>query len=95
MTSTRTLVDLFDKDDDKERLAKMEQITELKTPFSIAKVRECLMELSPFWKDGFELLNKGNVVALRPTAVGYYIACRQLAKLSGRTIGIDLFYGQG
>lgn len=95
VTSTRALVDFFDKDDDKELLAKMEQITKLKTPFSMAKVRECLMELSPFWKDGFELLNKGNVVALKPTAVGYYIACRQLAKLSGRTIGIDLFYGQG
>lgn len=49
-------------------------------------------KLNPNWRKAIELLNSKRMISLTLTPVGTYIGSRQLSKLSGRDIPMDIFY---
>lgn len=62
------------------------------TPFTETEVRQYFIDINPNWDVAIDLLNRDDVRALKATTVGNYIASRQLSKLSGQIIGLDIFY---
>lgn len=64
----------------------------LTVPFNANELKQAMIEISPSWNVGFELLNRSDVKCLMPTAVGNYIACRQLSRIGGQEIGVNAFY---
>ena len=61
-------------------------------PFSKQEIDFFFESINPNWKSAIELLNKDSLRSLRLTPVGVYIGSRQLTKLSGREIPLEIFY---
>ena len=62
------------------------------TPLTQDEVRQKLISVNSNWDKAIVLLNRNDVNCLHLTAVGNYIATRQLSKLSDRDIPMNLFY---
>lgn len=64
----------------------------LGTPYTEKEVKQKLIEINPQWNFCIDLFNREDVMAVKPTILGYYIASRQLSKITGQHIGMDVFY---
>lgn len=62
------------------------------TSMTLDEVRQKLISVNSNWDKAIDLLNRNDVRCLHLTAVGNYIAARQLSKLSNKDITMDLFY---
>lgn len=71
---------------------KVEEAIKLFIPFSETEVRQKLIELDPNWEAVIILFNREDIRSLMPSVVGNYIACRQLTKLFGQKVDMNLFY---
>lgn len=70
---------------------KVRKAIKLGPPFSAAEVKAWLINYNPLWEIALKLLDRGDVISLRPSLLGYYIASRKLSKLSSQKISLDIF----
>lgn len=59
-------------------------------PYTEEEVKQKLIEIHPQWEFCIDLFN--DVMVIKPTLLGYYIASKQLSKITGQHIGMDMFY---
>ena len=61
-------------------------------PYTKEEVEQYFIAKNPHWQDAFSLLKQENIryVYLKP--VGIYIACRQLVRLTGEEVSLDIYY---
>ena len=60
--------------------------------YTIEEVEQYFFDKNPRWHEVLDLLGRDDIASLRLKPVGSYIACRQLKKLAGEEISIDIFY---
>lgn len=61
-------------------------------PYTVEEVKRYFLDKNPHWHEALDLLGLDDITSLRLKPVGVYIACRQLKKLAGEEISIDIFY---
>lgn len=61
-------------------------------PYTAEEVKRYFWDKNPHWREALDLLGRDDITSLRLKPVGTYIACRQLKKLAGEEISIDIFY---
>lgn len=61
-------------------------------PYTKEEVEQYFIAKNPYWQDALSLLKREDMLYLRLKPVGIYIACRQLAKMTGDEISLDIFY---
>lgn len=70
---------------------KIHKAIKLGPPFSAEEVKKSLIDINHQWVYALKLLDRGDVITLRPSLLGYYIASRKISKLSGQKISLDIF----
>ncbi len=61
-------------------------------PFTEEEIRDYFASIDTNWRNVFELLKQRHVQGLQLTPVGIYIGIRQLSKICGEPIPMDLFF---
>lgn len=61
-------------------------------PYSKEEVEQYFLKKNPHWSEALNLLKREDISTLSLKPVGAYIACRQLKKLAGEDVSIDVFY---
>lgn len=85
---------IIDKPDFDTYRDKIRKVSTLGPPFTEAEVKRYLISLNSHWENAIDLLNREDVRSVKLTLLGNYIASRQLSKLSGQEIGLDVFYSK-
>lgn len=73
-------------------MSKFQHLKEKATPYTKNEVRQFFEGLNQNWGKVIDLFNSEQVLSFKLTPVGSYIGSRQLARLSGRDIPIEIFY---
>ena len=73
-------------------MPKFQHLKEKATPYTKNEVRQFFEGLNQNWGKVIDLFNSEQVLSFKLTPVGSYIGSRQLARLSGRDIPIEIFY---
>lgn len=61
-------------------------------PYTKEEVEQYFIAKNPHWQDAFSLLKQENIRYLYLKPVGIYIACRQLVRLTGEEVSLDIYY---
>lgn len=61
-------------------------------PYTTEEVKQYFFDKNPHWHEALDMLGRDDITSLRLKPVGAYIACRQLKKLSGEDVSINIFY---
>ena len=61
-------------------------------PFTEEEIRDYFASIDTNWRNVFELLKQRHVQGLQLTPVGVYIGIRQLSKICGEPIPMELFF---
>lgn len=64
------------------------------TPYTKEEVEQYFIAKNPLWEEAFKILKREDIATLQLKPVGKYLACRQMSKLFGYEIPIELFYGE-
>lgn len=91
LCSTQTLDQVLKSSKFDNLRDKIHKSIKLGPPFSTDEVKRSLINMNPQWKFALKLLDRGDVITLRPSLLGYYIASRKLSKLSGQKISLEIF----
>lgn len=89
--STQTLEHVLENPKFENLRDKIHKAIKLGPPFSAEEVKRSLIGINLQWEHALKLLDRGDVITLRPSLLGYYIASRKLSKLSGQKISLDIF----
>ena len=92
VVNTGTVIEVLQKQGLDSIIPKFQQLKDKSTPFTKNEVRQFFEGLNPNWGKVIELLNSNQVLSFKLTPVGSYIGSRQLSRLSGRDIPIEIFY---
>lgn len=61
-------------------------------PYTKEEVEQYFINRNPHWREALDFLKRDDITSLRLKPVGTYIACRQLTKLTGNEVSLDIFY---
>lgn len=61
-------------------------------PYSNEEVEQYFIAKNPHWNYALNFLKRQDISSMNLKAVGTYIACRQLTKLTGEELTLDIFY---
>jgi len=92
VVNTGTVTEVLQKQGLNSIMLQFQQLKERATPFTKNEVRQFFEGLNPNWGKVIELLNSDQVLSFKLTPVGSYVGSRQLSRLSGRDIPIEIFY---
>lgn len=58
------------------------------------EVEQYFINRNLHWREALDFLKRDDITSLRLKPVGTYIACRQLTKLTGNEVSLDIFYSK-
>ena len=92
IVGSKTLYEIIQQQGLDRVAAPVKSLIDASVPFTKAEVIDFFAGINPNWRRVIELFNSRRVISYQLTPVGSYIGSRQLAKLSGREIPLEIFY---
>lgn len=92
VVGSRTIYDMIEKQGLERLSAPIKTLIDASVPYSKAEVVDFFAGINPNWRGVIKVFNSTRVISYQLTPVGTYIGSRQLAKLSGRKIPLEIFY---
>lgn len=91
-TTLSTISDVLKKSGYSDFANDLQDYYDQTQPYTIEEVEQYFFDKNPRWHEALDLLGRDDIASLRLKPVGTYIACRQIKKLAGEEISIDIFY---